>query len=265
MDDYNFPADDYALTILTQAAMQTHSSDASSSNTNNSLHQNQNNRNTSNSNIQNQQQRYGPATTLSSGATTGVTRDRGAISNHASGRDDHFSSLRDTNINHNQTGSRERTSELLDSGYSSAPTRTYAAMETLAYGRGHQSPYMNAGYHGIGAQISSNFANANAHGDLGILSAESYDDGRLAMSTRDARKSKVVEGGIGGVMPFGVQDGEARTDSDEFEKGTKGSRRRKRAEVVNVDEEEEARKKARGRPRVDTKDETAADVSAFVY
>lgn len=53
-------------------------------------------------------------------------------------------------------------------------------------------------------------------------------------------------------------DSEMRTDSDEVEKVSKRKKRTK-AEPQHEEDEEEARKKARGRPRVDTKDETAAD------
>ncbi len=61
-------------------------------------------------------------------------------------------------------------------------------------------------------------------------------------------------------MPLGVTEVRGGTDSDEFDKVPKGRRKRK-IESVNGDDDEEARKKARGRPRVDPKDETAADVS----
>jgi hypothetical protein len=68
------------------------------------------------------------------------------------------------------------------------------------------------------------------------------------------------------LLQFGMieRQDEVRTDSDELEKG---SRRRKKHKIEhqNQDDEEEARKKARGRPRVDTKDETAADVSFMPF
>lgn len=82
--------------------------------------------------------------------------------------------------------------------------------------------------------------------------------------TADMRSKQQVE------LPFGITghptirlDDERKTESDELERGTKRRRKHKLADTQDADEEEEARKKARGRPRVDTKDETAADVSLF--
>ena len=136
-------------------------------------------------------------------------------------------------------------------------------METLAFSpspTGRQLPYMNSGFHGIGSQISQNYASS-----LGILNAESYDDGRGALRSREASEMRLKHNEP--VMPFGITSGpkialdpELRTDSEELDTG---SRRRKKPRIENHsgDDEEEARKKARGRPRVDTKDETAADVS----
>jgi len=139
-------------------------------------------------------------------------------------------------------------------------------METLAFNPAHQrqDPYMSSTYQGIGSQISTNHTN-----NLGILNAESYDDGRMSMSAQEARELRLKHQAETN-MPFGVtealgsrMDLEMRTDSDEFEKGTR-SRRKHKIETQNAEDEEEARKKARGRPRVDTKDETAADVSCPV-
>jgi hypothetical protein len=133
-------------------------------------------------------------------------------------------------------------------------------METLAFNpaqSGRQHPYMGAGYKGIGSQISQNYAQT-----LGILSAESYDDGRALQRSRDMRLKQMTAPDP--LMQFGIAEAppnEMRTDSDEMEKVP---RRRKKHKIdsQNEDDEEEARKKARGRPRVDTKDETAADVSS---
>jgi hypothetical protein len=160
------------------------------------------------------------------------------------------------------------TPDILPGGYISA-VPTSRNMETMSFNQ-HQvglrrpDPYMPAGYHGVRAQTSTNYAN-----NLGILNAESYDDGRHAMSAEAVSEMRVkqpVE------LPFGIEDHpivrmdpEARTESDELEKGrkkVKKSKKHKMDESKNADEEEEARKKARGRPRVDTKDETATDVSS---
>jgi hypothetical protein len=82
-----------------------------------------------------------------------------------------------------------------------------------------------------------------SEGDLPILSAELYDDGpaygspkRLA-ATRKKQASSATRG---------AED---------------GPRKRARAQVADASEHEDEAKRARGRPRLDTKDETAADVS----
>lgn len=82
-----------------------------------------------------------------------------------------------------------------------------------------------------------------SEGDLPILSAELYDDGpaynppkRLA-TTRKKQASSALRG---------AED---------------GPRKRARAQVADASEHEDEAKRARGRPRLDTKDETAADVS----
>ncbi len=68
------------------------------------------------------------------------------------------------------------------------------------------------------------------------------------------------------MVPFGLMETQestkkrrTRAGSNDGEKGTK---RKKAQKESQNDEDDEARKRARGRPRVDTaKDETAADVS----
>lgn len=140
-------------------------------------------------------------------------------------------------------------------------------MDTMSFNQSNsiltrQRPYMDANYRGIGTEISSNYAS-----NLGILNAESYDDGSHAMSRRqmvDMHSRPQQQPGL----PFGtdrpriLMDDERRTDSDEQERGTKkGKKHRLDDDALAEDEDDEARKKARGRPRVDTKDETPADVS----
>jgi hypothetical protein len=108
--------------------------------------------------------------------------------------------------------------------------------------------------------ISSELAMAHA-GNLGILDAESYDDGRgLTRNQRRQNKSNKPE------LPFGIAEHPHITldqplDSGEHEAGP----RRKKAKTENgngnQDGEEGSKGKTRGRPRVSPKDETAADVS----
>jgi hypothetical protein len=234
---YNFPQDDYALAILTHAAMQTtHTSETSSP---------------SYSGSRNAQTR---ADGRASSSTT-------TISNHQN--DDH------NNLVNNSSASNlshSRTPDLLSEYNTAGPGLSSSrSMETLGFNQTHsrQNPYMTAGYHGIGAQISANYAST-----LGILNAESYDDGRGTIREQSRFKHQMSNNTI----PFGMVESnemgidlEVRANSEEFEKGTKRKKKRGMSDAQNEEDEDEARKKARGRPRVDTKDETAADVSTVVF
>jgi hypothetical protein len=183
------------------------------------------------------------------------------ISNHQNDdRSDH-------NLNNSSASnlSHSRTPDLLSEYNTAGPSSR--SMETLGFNQTHsrQNPYMSAGYHGIGAQMSANYAST-----LGILNAESYDDGRGTIRDLERRQSRLHQMS-NNAIPFGIVESngigmglEVRANSEEFEKGTK--RRKKRGSEAQIEEDEdEARKKARGRPRVDTKDETAADVSTVVF
>lgn len=219
---YSFPQDDYALTILTQAAMHTQSS-------------------------------YDKPTSISS-ATADGRESTTTITNH-----------RDHNQNNHQRGSNVTQSRLPDIlGDYNPAVLSSRSMEVLTFNpaqSARQHAYMNPGFHGIGSQISTDYAN-----NLGILNAESYDDGRAAIRAHEAGEMR-MKNQVEAPMPFGITGGprirmdiDLRTDSEE---PGNGNRRRKkpRIEVQSAEDEEEAGKKARGRPRVDTKDETAADVS----
>jgi len=195
----HFPKDDYALSVLTQAAMQQ-------------------GQNTSNGG--------GGAT----GATTTGTKTK--ISN---------SNLETEN---SQTASDQEQSGSFGEGNMDLVFNT--ATTTL----GRQNPYMSAGYHGLGAGIGAGYADS-----MGILSAERYDDGRGGLREVETMELRTRQAVDRHAMPFGM------VDMPRVEEAEDGGRRRKKARVESADEEEEARKKARGRPRVDTKDETAADVS----
>jgi hypothetical protein len=223
---YSFPQDDYALTILTQAAdaMHTHTSEAP----NNSGYQR-------------------PASTsadLRASSTAPITNHHGQNINQ-----------RASNV------TQSRVPDILGD-YNPAVLST-RSMETLAFNpaqTARQNSYMNPAFHGIGSQISANYASS-----LGILNAESYDDGRGAMRAQQASEMRMKQQER--TMPFGITGGpRVRMDADlraNGEEADSGSRRRKKpkTDAHSADDEEEARKKARGRPRVDTKDETAADVS----
>jgi len=217
-----FPKDDYALTILTQAAMHTHQ------------------------------------TTGSSTSSYDRPASRNVTANDARGTPisnqndvEHRNNLRGQNV------PQSRAPDIL-SDYNSS-VLSARNMDSVVFNpapHGRQHPYMGAGYHGIGAQISQNYANS-----MGILNAESYDDGRSAMRARDVVEMR-MKAQADRTMPFGIEppinlDTNLRADSDEPDNGRKGKKKHRN----DSDDDEEARKKARGRPRVDTKDETAADVS----
>jgi hypothetical protein len=236
---YNFPQDDYALAILTHAAMQTtHTSETSSPSPS-----------YSGSRI-NEQTR---ADWRGSSSTT-------TISNHQNDdRSEHNLNNSASNVSHS------RPPDILSEYNTTGPSSR--SMETLGFNQTHarQNPYISAGYHGIGAQISANYAST-----LGILNAESYDDGRGTIRDLEQRQSRLHQMS-NNTIPFGIvgsnemgMDLEVRANSEEFEKGTKRKKKRG-SEAQNEEDEDEARKKARGRPRVDTKDETAADVSTVVF
>lgn len=216
MDGFSFHNDDYALTILHQAAAaMRNTSDTGTSNTSSSEH---------------------PGT--SQDQLPKAADGRGSPNQHANVLQ---------HLPHRLDVSQSR------SGLNNYVLPTSRNMETLSF---------NPGYH-VASQMSQNFGNHS----LGILNAESYDDGRLSITTQEAR----VRNQHDQVLPFGIAntpelrlDLDMRTNSDDYEKGAK-RRKKHKIDTQNANEDEEARKKARGRPRVDTKDETAADVSFTTF
>lgn len=209
---YKYPQDDYALTILTQAAMHTRATDSSSFNTTSST------------------------TTDLQGSLTPTT----SITNHQTqpSTQPHPQS-RTPGKNYNHLG---------------LPSST-VRMETLAFNpslASRNNPYMDTAFRGIGSEISRNYAN-----NMGILNAESYPD---VLSTRDydERKKNSEPTLSFGMIPRPQRDPDSREDTEELDTGAR-RRKKPRTEVHSGDDDEA--KKSRGRPRVDTKDETAADVS----
>jgi hypothetical protein len=225
----NFPKDEYALTILTQAAMHNRHSDDQ-----NTLAYEPDRLNSRN------------VTVTSEARETTTSSNQGQSSNN-SNRD---------------AGSQNRTPDILsDYNPNVLASRN---MDTLSFNpsltRRH-NPYMTGGYQGIGSQISQNYADS-----LGILNAESYDDGRSSLRERDAQDMRARMRNDK-TMPFGLDQPAQRIGFETLGTGSEeeasGKGRRKKRKDDSADEDEEARKKARGRPRVDTKDETAADVSVY--
>lgn len=162
--------------------------------------------------------------------------------------------------NVNRAAAPSAPSDIL-TGYGPAVLSSRSSMEAAVYNQGlqpgTQGRYMMQGYQGSGAQVP----NAYANDYLGILNAESYDDRRTGGGSNGVEVKQHVER----TLPFGITAAsrvrmEQRVDSEDHDSG--GRRKKKpRIEALSGDEEDDAKKKSRGRPRVDTKDETAADVS----
>lgn len=149
------------------------------------------------------------------------------------------------------------------------------SMETLAFNHPISSHGRQYGFHtNQGAGIGPRGYYGD---DLGILSAESYDDGTGMLRAQLESEARMRMREQEPMMPFGITDAprvmmdeEVLMEVLEVESGGRKKRKMKhKAPVVDADEIEEedddARKKARGRPRVDTKDETPAEVSSFLF
>lgn len=224
---YNYPQDDYALNILTQAAMH------STSNSNN------------NSEISHSRSGYDHNPT-STADFHGAGAELREITNqsHPGHRDIQSSGSSLTpelpnNYNH-----------LVLPHSSSAPR-----METLAFNpaqAARHNSFMDTAFRGIGSEISRNYAN-----NLGILNAESYSD-HVSPGRFDARTQAAETTLAFGMIPHHQVESSSREDGDEIETG---ARRRKKPRIEARSDDDDEKKKSRGRPRVDTKDETAADVS----
>jgi hypothetical protein len=101
--------------------------------------------------------------------------------------------------------------------------------------------------------------------DLRILNAETYDDGRGTLG-EERRKKQQLES----EWPFGVTDNTRMRSNPKLPMDTDGHdsgprRKKARPESQSQDDEEGVEGKARGRPRVNPKDETAADVSVSSF
>lgn len=123
-----------------------------------------------------------------------------------------------------------------------------------------QHPYLSLTYDTIGSRMSMGDVN-----NLAILNAELYDDGRSAL--REERRTPQSRA----VQPFGVTDHpRVRLDrplADAEDDDSPLRRTKSRTENQRTDAEEETKEKLRGRPRVNPKDDTAADVrvSSFCF
>ena len=244
---FNYPPDDYALAILTHAAMQTTQNidtfhTRSTGTNSNSIYE-------------------VPAASSASSHAPGV------ITNHRTNIRDQLQHSFGQPVPSSSYPLRTNTAP----GYPTVNS-TSRSMDIMSYNhsQGHEAgmgginPYMNTEYRGMGSRISTN------NNELEILNAESYDDGNHPMNPITLLGARNMKSGSPRELPFGIQDQpsitlDTKTDSDDVEKEKtsrkKTSKKHKMENSQLADEEDEARKKARGRPRVDTKDETAADVS----
>ncbi len=281
-DHVSIPQDDYALNLLTHAAMQTqtqgqtqgqpnHSSPGQSAHPGHAGHKARADMRSSTAtsspitNRQHHHQHQRPYQHQTSGISKQLSRD-------LSGRQHDIIT----------SSGPPRTTDVLSS-YSVVPipipipspttsSTPSSARNNLTINMSTQLAYTKNGVQNqwspAGAYHHQSLSNGS-YSNLGILNAESYDDGRLsttAASAQEARDVRLRQEANG--IPFGVTELErdSRGESEEFEKGPKKRRNGKhKLDDLATEEEEDARKKARGRPRVDTKDETAADVSSDLW
>lgn len=107
--------------------------------------------------------------------------------------------------------------------------------------------------------------NTGADASLDILNAESYDDYEGGGMGNSNKPSKRTQMGDAKPLLFGMTTGpqgdSTSSNPPDMNADEQDGRRKKKARVEVLSEEDEAMKKARGRPRIDTKDETAVDVS----
>lgn len=218
---YSFPQDDFALALLTHAALQSTTADALGS-TND------------------------PYPSSTSTAVVPAT-----ISNQQS--------------DHNPLGhiTKGPGHHLSNNIYGHSSVENPNTMTTLGYTttsvNGH-NPYMDSAFRGLGSEISRGFES-----NLGILNAETYDSAMLQRGP-DERLKSVGERPMNlfGFSGAPRMEHEASEDTQETppppKSAAKKGRNKRVVEVISADEDEDGKKKSRGRPRVDTKDETAADV-----
>ncbi|KAK6615923.1 bZIP family transcription factor [Botrytis cinerea] len=232
--------DRYALTILTQAAMQTDTQANSNSPSNN-------------------------FNAMSNATATAFSSSNPAKNNRVSTVHDTVYHSRATPISTSTSSSTIGNHPTNTPQYRFPPsisnligdhTRSRQEMHALAFNSTEQTSQGTFVNHPFQSSYSNN---------LGILNAEKYDDGRGSIRSHNPGLMG-MEDQMTNQTPFGIvekhgdsSDTRPQSEEPEQEQGKK-RRKRVRKESSNLDDDDdEARKKARGRPRVDTKDETAAD------
>ncbi|TEY32855.1 hypothetical protein BOTCAL_0711g00040 [Botryotinia calthae] len=231
--------DRYALTILTQAAMQTDT---------------QANNNSSSNNFN----------TMSNATATAFSSSNPAKNNRVSRVHDTLYHPRATPISTSTSSSAISNHPTNTPQYRFPPsisnliedhTRPHQEMHALAFSSTEQISQGTFVNHPFQSSYPNN---------LGILNAEKYDDGRGSIGSHNPGL-RGMKDQMPNQIPFGILekhgDSDTRPQSEEPEQEqSKKRRKRVRKESSNLDDDDdEARKKARGRPKVDTKDETAAD------
>ncbi|EPE28967.1 BZIP family transcription factor [Glarea lozoyensis ATCC 20868] len=173
-----------------------------------------------------------------------------------------ISNQQNSNAHFDSSNTKTHRSSDLPSTYDTSvlSTSNMTTMFGSTSGNTH-NPYLDSAFRGIGNQINRNYVN-----NLGILSAETYNNGSVERSTAHEPPKQ----GNDPEMPFGLVDGHfSRKDPEvevsedtmevpELEPAGKKKKQKRRVENISGDDED-GKKKSRGRPRVDTKDETAAD------
>ncbi|RFU36312.1 hypothetical protein B7463_g44, partial [Scytalidium lignicola] len=114
-----------------------------------------------------------------------------------------------------------------------------------------RNSYTDGTYQGIGA-MSASYSNP-----LSVLSMESYDDGRAALVAREQHESRLRESAVAS-FPFGISS-HPDNKANEKPESKPVQKKKRKTDHSNGEEDQEGSKKIRGRPRVDTQDETAAD------
>lgn len=182
-----------------------------------------------------------------------------------------------TNLGHSSISASMAAGEhyQCDAGGLSLPAyNNMAAMSVPVEAQVHE-PYLQAAseyQQNITGDNMSNFSRRQVNSTMGILSAERFDDGvaasRSIIRSQRGGQQRSPKAVYGLSLEDDLQRGSARARNQaerhqrpQSVERTGGDRRRKKQKISeDEDGEDDASKKARGRPRLDTKDETAADV-----
>jgi hypothetical protein len=162
------------------------------------------------------------------------------------------------------------TSNRVNYQYDPVPAESYD-MPVMPLELQQHLTYMQPGYaENLAGQNTPKYNGRPMDNAMAILSSEQYDDrGASRRSVRRQQEPMIPLFGLveqpqqKEVLP--VRKTAQASKSHDAENGA-GERRRKKQKLSSEDEgEDDAAKKVRGRPRLDTKDESAADVSLIYF